>query len=41
VQDGPADVASLRHVFRPDSVAVVGASRRARTVGRYPERSVW
>jgi len=29
-----ADVASLRHVFRPDSVAVVGASRRAGTVGR-------
>ncbi len=29
-----ADVASLRHVFRPESVAVVGASRRAGTVGR-------
>ena len=29
-----ADVASLRHVFMPDSVAVVGASRRAGTVGR-------
>jgi acyl-CoA synthetase (NDP forming)/GNAT superfamily N-acetyltransferase len=29
-----ADVASLRHVFRPESVAVVGVSRRARTVGR-------
>jgi acyl-CoA synthetase (NDP forming)/GNAT superfamily N-acetyltransferase len=29
-----ADVASLRHVFRPASVAVVGASRRTGTVGR-------
>ncbi len=29
-----ADVASLRHVFMPDSVAVVGTSRRAGTVGR-------
>jgi acyl-CoA synthetase (NDP forming)/GNAT superfamily N-acetyltransferase len=29
-----ADVARLRHVFRPDSVAVVGAGRRAGTVGR-------
>ena len=29
-----ADVASLRHVFQPDSVAVVGASRRMGTVGR-------
>jgi acyl-CoA synthetase (NDP forming)/GNAT superfamily N-acetyltransferase len=29
-----ADVASLRHVFLPDSVAVVGAGRRAGTVGR-------
>jgi acyl-CoA synthetase (NDP forming)/GNAT superfamily N-acetyltransferase len=28
------DVASLRHVFRPDSVAVVGAGRDAGTVGR-------
>ena len=33
-REAQADVASLRHVFRPDSVAVVGASRRARTVGR-------
>ncbi|HTZ26609.1 MAG TPA: GNAT family N-acetyltransferase [Streptosporangiaceae bacterium] len=29
-----ADVASLRHVFQPGSVAVVGASRRTGTVGR-------
>jgi acyl-CoA synthetase (NDP forming)/GNAT superfamily N-acetyltransferase len=29
-----ADVASLRHVFAPDSVAVIGASRRPGTVGR-------
>ncbi len=29
-----ADVASLRHVFAPGSVAVVGASRRPGTVGR-------
>ena len=28
-----ADVASLRHVFAPGSVAVVGASRRTGTVG--------
>jgi acyl-CoA synthetase (NDP forming) len=33
-QDVQEDMASLRHVFRPDSVAVVGASRRAGTVGR-------
>jgi acyl-CoA synthetase (NDP forming)/RimJ/RimL family protein N-acetyltransferase len=33
-REGQADVASLRHVFRPDSVAVVGASRRTGTVGR-------
>ena len=29
-----ADVASLRHVFTPESVAVIGASRRPGTVGR-------
>ena len=29
-----ADVASLRHVFAPESVAVIGASRRLGTVGR-------
>ncbi len=33
-REGRADVASLRHVFRPDSVAVVGAGRRPGTVGR-------
>jgi acyl-CoA synthetase (NDP forming)/GNAT superfamily N-acetyltransferase len=33
-REARADVASLRHVFRPESVAVVGASRRAGTVGR-------
>jgi acyl-CoA synthetase (NDP forming)/RimJ/RimL family protein N-acetyltransferase len=29
-----ADAASLRHIFAPESVAVVGASRRQGTVGR-------
>jgi acyl-CoA synthetase (NDP forming)/GNAT superfamily N-acetyltransferase len=29
-----ADVASLRHIFAPTSVAVIGASRRRGTVGR-------
>ena len=29
-----ADVASLRHIFVPESVAVIGASRRRGTVGR-------
>ncbi len=29
-----ADVASLRHIFQPASVAIVGASRRPGTVGR-------
>ena len=29
-----ADVASLRHVLTPDSVAVIGASRRSGSVGR-------
>ena len=29
-----ADAASLRHVFAPESVAVIGASRRRGTVGR-------
>jgi acyl-CoA synthetase (NDP forming)/GNAT superfamily N-acetyltransferase len=29
-----ADVASLRHVFLPESVAVVGAGRRTGTIGR-------
>ena len=29
-----ADVASLRHIFAPESVAVIGASRRRGTVGR-------
>ena len=29
-----ADVVSLRHVFAPGSVAVIGASRRPGTVGR-------
>jgi acyl-CoA synthetase (NDP forming)/GNAT superfamily N-acetyltransferase len=33
-REGHADVASLRHVLRPGSVAVVGASRRPGTVGR-------
>jgi len=29
-----ADVASLRHIFAPESIAVIGASRRPGTVGR-------
>ncbi|HZC41241.1 MAG TPA: GNAT family N-acetyltransferase, partial [Streptosporangiaceae bacterium] len=33
-RDSRADVASLRPLLRPDSVAVVGASRRPGTVGR-------
>jgi acyl-CoA synthetase (NDP forming) len=33
-REGRADVASLRHVFQPGSVAVIGASRRQGTVGR-------
>jgi acyl-CoA synthetase (NDP forming)/GNAT superfamily N-acetyltransferase len=33
-REGHADVASLRHVFQPASVAVVGASRHPGTVGR-------
>jgi len=33
-REGRADVASLRHVFAPASVAVVGASRRQGSVGR-------
>jgi len=33
-RESQADVASLRHVFQPASVAVVGASRRMGTVGR-------
>jgi acyl-CoA synthetase (NDP forming)/RimJ/RimL family protein N-acetyltransferase len=34
MREGHADVASLRHVFQPASVAVVGASRRMGTIGR-------
>jgi acyl-CoA synthetase (NDP forming)/GNAT superfamily N-acetyltransferase len=33
-REGRADAASLRHVFAAESVAVVGASRRAGSVGR-------
>jgi acyl-CoA synthetase (NDP forming)/GNAT superfamily N-acetyltransferase len=33
-REGRADVASLRHVFAPASVAVIGASRRTGSVGR-------
>ena len=33
-REGRADVASLRHVFAAESVAVVGASRRPGSVGR-------
>jgi acyl-CoA synthetase (NDP forming)/RimJ/RimL family protein N-acetyltransferase len=34
MRESRADVASLRHLLRPGSVAVVGASRRRGTVGR-------
>jgi acyl-CoA synthetase (NDP forming)/GNAT superfamily N-acetyltransferase len=33
-REGRAEVASLRHVFAPESVVVIGASRRRGTVGR-------
>jgi acyl-CoA synthetase (NDP forming)/RimJ/RimL family protein N-acetyltransferase len=33
-RESRADVASLRHLLRPESVAVVGASRKPATVGR-------
>jgi acyl-CoA synthetase (NDP forming)/GNAT superfamily N-acetyltransferase len=33
-REGSADTASLRHLFQPGSVAVIGASRRAGAVGR-------
>jgi acyl-CoA synthetase (NDP forming)/GNAT superfamily N-acetyltransferase len=33
-REGSADVASLRHIFMPESVVVVGASRRRETAGR-------
>jgi acyl-CoA synthetase (NDP forming) len=33
-REGSAEVASLRHVFAPESVVVIGASRRRGTVGR-------
>jgi acyl-CoA synthetase (NDP forming) len=34
VRERSADAASLRHVFAPESVVVIGASRRPGTVGR-------
>jgi acyl-CoA synthetase (NDP forming)/GNAT superfamily N-acetyltransferase len=34
IRERSADAASLRHVFAPGSVAVIGASRRPGTVGR-------
>jgi acyl-CoA synthetase (NDP forming)/GNAT superfamily N-acetyltransferase len=39
-RESRADVASLRHLLRPASVAVVGASRRRGTVGREILRNV-
>jgi acyl-CoA synthetase (NDP forming)/GNAT superfamily N-acetyltransferase len=39
-RESKADVASLRHLLRPASVAVVGASRRRRTVGREILRNI-
>jgi acyl-CoA synthetase (NDP forming)/GNAT superfamily N-acetyltransferase len=34
VRESRADVASLRHLLRPASIAVIGASRRRRSAGR-------
>ncbi len=39
-REGTADVASLRHVFAPASVAVIGASRKQGSVGRSILRNV-
>ena len=39
-RESRADVASLRHLLRPSSVAVVGASRRRGTVGREILRNI-
>jgi acyl-CoA synthetase (NDP forming)/GNAT superfamily N-acetyltransferase len=39
-REGHADVASLRHVFAAESVAVVGASRRPESVGRSILRNI-
>jgi len=39
-REGLADVASLRHVFAPESVAVVGAGRKPASVGRAVLRNV-
>ena len=33
-RESSADVASLRHIFAPESVAVIGASRRREAIGR-------
>jgi acyl-CoA synthetase (NDP forming)/GNAT superfamily N-acetyltransferase len=39
-RESRADVASLRHLLRPESVAVVGAGRRRGTVGREILRNI-
>ena len=39
-RESQADIASLRHLFRPASVAVVGASRQADTAGRVILRNI-
>jgi acyl-CoA synthetase (NDP forming)/GNAT superfamily N-acetyltransferase len=39
-RESRADAASLRHLLRPDSVAVIGASRRRGTVGREILRNI-
>jgi acyl-CoA synthetase (NDP forming)/GNAT superfamily N-acetyltransferase len=39
-RESRADVASLRHLLRPNSVAVIGASRRRGTVGREILRNI-
>ena len=33
-RESSADVASLRHIFAPESVVVIGASRRREAIGR-------
>jgi acyl-CoA synthetase (NDP forming)/GNAT superfamily N-acetyltransferase len=40
VREARADVASLRHILAADSVAVVGASRRPESVGRWILRNI-
>ncbi len=39
-RESHADVASLRHLFRPESIAVVGASRRPNSIGAQVLRNI-